>query len=251
MKRLFIFVPVLLLAACAGKTVKKEELAKVKKAAIIGLEVQQQKSVSAGDIVGAALKTNKNGASPHLRQESSHIDPIYEDAANKLAKQTGWKVLTIEQVRNNPAYKKFFDEKTHGFHQGAILNDRFDLFAPTGVLDSFAIMTTKHETLEELAKALGVDAVVYASSVVNLNNNSGWASMVGKGEYHPNSNLNFYVLDARSGEKIFVDSANGPKVEEGARNAVGIADVDKLNDLARTATALSLDMVMKDLNTKE
>jgi hypothetical protein len=251
MKRLFIFLSVLLLAACAGKTVKKEELAKVRKAAIIGLEVQQQKSVSAGDLLGAALKTNKNGASPHIRTESSHIDPIYQDAATKLAQQTGWKVLTLEQVRGNAAYKKFFADKTGGMHSAPILNDRFDLYAPTGILDSWAIMTTKAEKLEELAKAMGVDAVVYASSVVNLNNDSMLASMVGKGEFHPSSNLNFFVLDSRTGEKIFVDSANGPKVEEGARNAVGVADVDKLNDLARTATALSLDMVMKDLNTKE
>jgi hypothetical protein len=244
-------LPFILLAACAGKTVKKEELAKVHKVAVVGFDLQQQKSISAGDLVSIALKQNKNEATPHMRQESPHVDPIYHDLTSKLAAQTGWKVMSLEQVKNNAAYKKYLAEKSEGMQNRPIINDRFDLFVPAGILDSFAILTTQGDRLKDLARDMGVDAVVFASSTINLNNDSFIMSMVGNGEFHPSSNLNMFVSDGRTAEKIFMDSANGPKVDVGAKNAVGMANVDELNLLARNATQLSLDMVLKDLEVKE
>jgi len=239
------------LPACTNKIVKTEELRQVKKVAIIGLDLQQQKSVSGGDLLSLALKTNDaNQATPRMRTEAQHAELVYNDLRAKVEQGTGWKVVTLAELAKSPAYAKFFKEKTEGLQNRPLINNRYDLFAPKGILDSWALMTTKTERLKELANELKVDAVIYATSTVNLNNSSMLASMVGKGEFRPSANVSLFVADARTGEKIFMASVEGPKVDKGAKNAVGMADVDQLNMLAHQATGMSLDLVMKDLTLK-
>lgn len=239
------------LTACSTKIVKTEDLALVKRVAIVGLDLQQQKAVSGEDLASIALKTAESPkAEPALRAEAPHAADVYKDLAAKIEKQTGWKVLSQESVRANASYTKLFKDKTEGFQNRPMINNRFVVLSPSGILDSFAIQTTKPDRLQQLAKDLKVDALIYATSTVNLNNNSVIMSMVGKGEFKPSANTSVFVIDARTGEKIFMNSAEGPKVAQGERNTLGMADDQKLNLLAKQATAMSMDEVLKELAVK-
>lgn len=249
MNRFSIIVPALafMLAACSSQIVKKDELAQIHRAAIIGLDLQQQKSVSGEDLLSIALKTNKNEATMRGRTESEHVNSVYLDLAQKMAKDTGWKLLSENQVRESAAYKEFFKSKTDGLQARPAINNRYNYYQAPGILDTFAILTAEKEKLTALAKAMNVDALIFASSTVNLNNDSFLASMVGKGEFHPSSSSTVFIIDGRTGEKIFMSSAEGPKLEQGEKNALGMASEDNLNNLAQLATGKALAMVLKEL----
>ncbi|MEK7356477.1 MAG: hypothetical protein AAB250_08510 [Bdellovibrionota bacterium] len=248
--RLALLVPALLaLAACSTSAIKPDQLAKVEKVAIIGVDIQQQKPVSGGDLLGAALKMNKSSeAIPQAGVPSEHVAGVYQDLAQKLTAKTGWKVMKLDDLRKHPAYVAFFKEKTEGMQNRPIINDRFVLYSAPNVIDTFAIMTTPQERLANLAKDLGVDTIVYAPITVELNNSSMLASLVGKGEFRPSAKLSVVAIDATSGEKIYWQQVEGPKVEKGARNVVGMAPEEQLNQLAREASALSMDQAIEKLS---
>jgi len=240
---------VLTITGCTSKIVKTAELAQVKKVALIGLDVQQQKSVSKGDLLAIATRTaSKPGAQPALRTEGAHLEDIYKDTAKKIEQRTGWKVVPLADLKKNAAYQKYFKEKTEGFQNRPIINDRYNLYGAPGVVDSFAVMTTKPERLKEIAADLKVDAVAYATFTVDLNNDSLLASMVGAGEFRPSASTSLFVLDGRTGEKIYMASAKGPQVEKGERNTLGVANEANLNRLTAQATGMATDLVTKDLS---
>ena len=240
-----------ILAGCTSKIVKTEELARVKRVALIGLDVQQQKSVSKGDLLAIATRTaTKPGATPALRTEAAHLEAVYRDVAQKLERQTGWKVVPLADLKRNAGYQKYFKEKTEGFQNRPIVNDRYNLYGAPGVVDSFAILTTKPERVKEIATDLKVDAVAYVTFKVDLNNDSMLASLVGEGEFRPSASTSLFVVDARTGEKIYMASAAGPKVEKGAQNTLGVANEELLNRLTAQATASATELVVRDLKTQ-
>lgn len=242
----------LALTGCTTKIVKTAELAQVKRVALIGLDVQQQKSVSKGDLLAIATRTASSPqATPMLRSEGAHLEGIYKDVAKKIEQRTGWKVIPLADLKRNAAYQKYFKDKTEGFQNRPMINDRYNLYGAPGVVDSFAVMTTKPERLKEIAADLKVDAVAYATFKVDLNNDSMLASMVGAGEFRPSASTSLFVLDGRTGEKLYMASANGPKVEKGERNTLGVANEDGLNRLTAQATGMATDLVIEDLKTKQ
>src|SRR6185437_617958 len=130
MKRLIFILPLsFLLTSCSSQIVKKDELGQVHRAAIVGLDLQQQKSVSKEDLLSIALKTNEpNQATVRGRSESDHVTSVYQDLAGKVEKETEWKVLSADQLRQAAAYRKFFKSKTEGFQNRPMINNRFNLF---------------------------------------------------------------------------------------------------------------------------
>ncbi|MES2964288.1 MAG: hypothetical protein V4760_10385 [Bdellovibrionota bacterium] len=245
--KLALALPLFALAACSTSAIKPDQLNKVDRVAIIAIDITQEKPVSTGDLVGIALKTNDSRAKPQLGVPSEHVANAYQDLTAKLAKKTGWKVMKLDELRKNPAYAAFYKEKTDGFHQAPIIDGRFDLYQAPEVLTSFAVMTTPHERLAKLAQDLGVDTIVYAATTVEVNSGM-LASLVGLGKIHPKGKASIYAVDARSGEKIYWQQAEGPEVEGGASNVAGMGSQEQLNQLAREASALSMDQALEKLS---
>ena len=252
MKKLIYFSAlassVLSLMSCSTKIVKKDRLDQIKSVAIVGIDLEQQRPVSTGDLVSVALKqSSTQKVVAGIRVDSIHMKGIYEEVAEKISRKTGWKVIGIDEVRANRAYAQYFKDKTEGFQSRPMINERFDLDTANNVLDTFAVDRLKPEELKSLAQALRVDALVTAKSIVNLNNSSMFASLVGKGEFHPSSTVLLHVLDGSNAEKIFSETFQGPELKEGEKNFIGMAPEKRINEMAKEATALSLDTIVKDL----
>ncbi|MES3037359.1 MAG: hypothetical protein V4736_05570 [Bdellovibrionota bacterium] len=248
MKYIIVSIVGLSMFGCASNLVKSEEMKGVKKVAIVGFDLQQQRSVSGMDLLSIAAKVPvKNGASPALGAESTQAELAYKDFAANLNGKTGWSVMKIEDLRKNAAYTAFFKSKTEGLQNRPIINDRIDLLRPAGVVDNFAIMITEKEKLAQLAKDLGVDAVVTSTTTIDLNSNGVFAAVTGNGEYKPSGKTTMLVKNAAAGENIISLSAQGPKVEQGEKNIVGMSNEENLNKLALEATRLSVQNVMKEI----
>lgn len=241
----------LALGACAGQQIKKEKLEKVQRVAVIGFDALQQKSVSGSDLLGLALGGKGAGsATIKLAAISSHVDPMIVDLEQKLRREKSWKVVSIADLKKSPAYMSLLKQKTEGFQNRPAVPDRYDPFRAAEVLDFWAIMTTPNEQLQKVAAELKVDALVIATSKVHLNNSGLFSSLMGNGEYKPKSELTMIIIDVASGEKIFTKTVEGPAVEQGEKNVLGMADDAKLNRLAQVATERSVDLMLKEVPSR-
>lgn len=239
----------LTLAACSSGTIKPEKLRAVKKAAVIGLDLEQQKAVSGTDLFKIATHQQVTTGQPNhgAAAEAAYLEGIHQDVSAAIGKKTGWKMKSLAEIRATPSYAKLFKEKTEGWQMTGATHERYDLLRAPGLLDMFPLMTTEADRLKAVARDLGVDALVVVKSTINLNNSGVLSSLVGKGEYKPSSNIQMFVIEGLSGEKILVRSMEGPKVEKSVRNVVGMSDQDQLNEKAREATALAMTETLKDL----
>lgn len=248
MKKLILVFIGFAFFGCASKVVKTEELKGIKKVAIVGFELQQQRPVSGMDLLKIATHQKvSTGASLAMGAESPHVEIAYKNLAQELGSKTGWIVMPIENLRKHRAYAAWLKSKTEGFQNRPIINDRFDLLRPAGIGDNFSVLTTEKEKLAQLAKELGVDAVVTISTVVNLNANGVFAALTGGGEYKPSGQTTFVVKNPVTAENIIMLSGEGEKVEKGEKNIAGMANEDSLNKLIVEAAGLSIRTVLNEI----
>lgn len=247
-----ILSSLLLTTACTSMKVSKDEVRSVQRVAIVGYDVQQQRPVEAGDLFKIA--THQNTASQAEikgREESPHIAKMYDLLRQKLETENHWQIMSQESLRNNKAYQEYFRSKTEGFQNRPLINDRYTLYQPLGVLDSFALYTTEPEKLKKLQADLGVDALLIVGVQVHLNNSSMIASLVGQGKFSPYAETGITLLDAKNNVKIWFDgNAKGEPVENNEKNFMGMASQEKLNSMAIMAAESSYNKLLSNYKDK-
>ncbi len=237
------------LSACSS-TLKKEELGKVKSVAVIGIGVEQQKPVSADDLIGMAMGHEQDTSPEYsLRNESEHIEKIYNNTVKNIKTNTGWNVLSMEKVRRDPAYRFYFQKKTSGMQNRPPVHHRYTYYQAKGILDDFEVFTTSEEDLNKIKDSLGVDALVVVRLKVNLNNSSMISNLVGKGSISPSSQATVVIFD-NGKNKIFSESIVGEKIEDSGKHFLGLAEDKKVNELSIKASDDSVAKVFKQLNEK-
>ena len=89
-KSLFFAALVVAVTGCAGVTVNREALVKVKKAAIIGVYCNR---------LWKGSEANHNALKKVLEDSTTIL-------AQELKENCGWEVMDLQQVRSSPVYKK-------------------------------------------------------------------------------------------------------------------------------------------------
>lgn len=163
MKVLIISTLLLLsFAGCVstGPSVPAMELSQVKKVAIVGY------TINVKDNDAKIFKSNftfKTGAGKIA--ESPLSEKVYDGLWEDLKKTTGWRILPTRKVTRNALVKSYYGKKMSKFMTGAAIPVKgFQRFERVGVPQSYYITNRKVDK-GELAKALGVDAVV----IYNIN----------------------------------------------------------------------------------
>lgn len=246
--KMIVIAALLSTAACATSKIEKEKIVKIRSAAIIGFDLEQQKPVSAGDLLDIATKNVPTGPNYTPRTESAHVDEAYTNAVKEIQTSQKWKVQSLSDLKNNPAYVRFFKSKTEGFQTAIPIENRFTLYQATGVLDSYAILTTEKEKLAALQKDLGVDALIIVHNKVNLNNSGMMMSLIGKGTFSPSATTTVTIQNAD--EKIYFESVEGSKIKSGEKNFLGMAADEKINILSVRASKSSVEMLFNGLRQK-
>lgn len=247
-----LMVSMLMLGACASLKVDKDQTQNVKRVAIVGFDVQQQRPVEMGDLFKVATHQDASSkAEVKGRSEAEHVAKMYNNLRQKLETENHWQVMSLDSVKANAAYQALFKDKTEGFQNRPIINDRYNLLQPAGILDSFAIRTTEADKLKQLQAALGVDALLVVGMTVNLNNSSMFASLIGQGKFQPYAITNAYMLQAKSNEQIWVDSnVKGEPVDNDEKNFMGLANEDKINQMAVMAADSSYNKLISNYKEK-
>jgi len=250
--KLIFSASMLLLSACASMKVGKDKVQAVKRVAIVGFDVQQQRPVEMGDLFKAAThQSTASQAEVKGRTEALHVAKMYDNLRKKLESENHWQIIPQETLKANKAYQAIFKLKTDGWQNRPMINDRYVLMQPAGILDSFAIRLTEPEKLAQLQKDLNVDAILIVGIRVQLNNSGMMASLVGQGKFNPYAETNVALTDSVTSTTLWIDgNAKGEPVENETKNFMGLADAEKLNQLAVLAADSSYSKLLSNYKEK-
>ncbi len=151
------------LTSCAGLTQKfdAENAQKIKSVAVVAVEIHQGKPT---DNMGLSAFSNlMNGKVDHSKNPTNQTmaKNVIANFNDELAKKTKWNVKSIQEVTSNQTYKNKFTTAMSGtFRTTMMTSDKYDAIYPDQFLDVAAFRKMPAEERLELAKSLGVDAII-------------------------------------------------------------------------------------------
>lgn len=214
---------------------KEAEVQKVKSVAIIAFELKPYFSSGvAGKVtnatVGSAVAT---GQAVHSAQPVEHVQAaqVYGALADHLAKTKGWTVLALEKVVNNPTYVSIVRPKLSGYRGQAVALPNNRTYLVKGLANPW---NTKYifsqEDRDQLAKALGVDAVL----VMGLRYMTTQDQILGIGAFgqiHLTNTMFFYLFAPGQADPIWFANGYHRKDDENLGRVYGMEDqplIDKI-----------------------
>jgi hypothetical protein len=224
----------------------------VKKVAIVGFDVLQQQPVKGGDLFKIATHQSvHDGPKVGTRTELAHVAELYDVMTQKLKEKRGFIVLKQSDLIANPAYAAAFKAKTDGWQARPLIPEHYELYQAPKVLDTFAFRSLTEEEKKKLQQDLKVDALVIVQSRVDLNMSGAMASLVGKATMEPSANSMVTMIDASTGQEIWNDTqAKGEPVKNSERLFLGMADDNRVNNLAKAAIESSYNSAFERLKPK-
>ncbi|MCB0415757.1 MAG: hypothetical protein KDD50_15565 [Bdellovibrionales bacterium] len=221
-----------LISACSSIDVKKEEVRKINKVAVVGFELIQELPNEVTLSLGGTSSADSNVAmmgEPAIPHQHPAISMMYQALNRKLKKSLKWQVEGLKDLEANEYYQSIFKSKMTGWKSRAMIPKGTKLYTLKNMLDGFSVMTLKPEERKALARKLNVDAIVVAALETKLVSKASWASLVGGGKFTPQVKSRFYVYSSHTGEAIWSDvNAMGKESTKRIGHWAGIADLEKL-----------------------
>ena len=239
----FILTLMLLLPGCTSllkkaippEGYKEAEVQKVKSVAIIAFEMKPYFQTG----LGASALRGTVGSSVATGQAAGNAQPIehplavqtYGNLAQNLARTKGWKVLSLEQVVNNPVYAQIVKPKLSGYRGQAVALPMNKTYLVKGLANPWNTkFIFNKEDRDKIAKGLGVDAVLIVG--MRYMTQQGMIFGVGAfGEINLTNNMFFYLYDQGADEPIWFANGYNRKSDENLGRISGNEDqqvIDKI-----------------------
>lgn len=190
----------LFLSGCAGLSFKidKDKTSKVRKVAILAIEIQQQQPKDAlGFAKASELKEGAQSDSPEFQTMAQNS---YNIVVQNLAQQTKWQVTPLEKLRANADYKNRVEEAMTGVRMTSMNSDA-DIVALKGTLDSMAFRRTSAAEKAKIAKSLGVDAIAEVVLIQTIDQGYSFGNLTGDAPFAFTTRANMQVYDSHGGEE--------------------------------------------------
>lgn len=195
---LIVMGAIALTSGCAsmGSKLDAARAKKIRKVAILGVEVHQKKPT---DNLGVSGFSQIKGGRPADSVElQGMVKNIIAKAESEVGTATGWKVVPVAQIMANPTYAKKVEKEMSGLHHTAFMGDNTELVIAKGMLDVTNLRRMKYDEQVAMAKALGVDG--FAELIIYETIDQSWMSIGhafggGSFTYTARSNLRVFGLD--------------------------------------------------------
>ena len=220
-------------SSCASLVDKtdKEALQNVKSMAIVGFTFDQQEANSEKTVTDNILGNNDVGMMGKLHidlKESKVSNYAYELATKTLQSKLGFKVLAQAKTAANPEVAKLFARKDATFQSGVDpLKRQSYRYEAKGIPQAYYVPTGDKETLNTLAKSLGVDAIVVVRSNIRLAQSS--VMGIGVGSISSTNDVSALVYDPRRQDFIVIANVSGDEVSTKSSAFMGFADPEEMN----------------------
>lgn len=231
------FVLITALSACSTIKVDHENLNNVKRVAVVGMEIieedpNQEEALSMGN---------------SARQSSNELTKIYKDFINRAKRNTKWQVIDHNRVVSNSYYQKLFNSTMKGIRSLPPPGKNREVFVAPGLLDHWAVFKMTAEQKNELAKKLGVDALMVLQIRSDLNRQASFLTLAGGGRYVPDATAFAQLYYAQSSSLVWDEKGYGKSTKDGAKHIAGVIDSKKLNELRYESTGMAFEELLKKL----
>lgn len=248
MRCLSLIIGAAALSGCAsfGPKFDAERADKVKKVAVLSIEIQQEQPT---DALGfSKIGELKNGKATEGVEYQAMSRDIYNDFVTRLAKKTGWQVVGFETLTTNPEYAKVWKDKMTGFRSVTYTgSDKYELVELKGVLGNAPFRRLSTDEKVKLAKAVGADAYAELMIFQNIDQKGGLGNLTGDAPFFFTSRANLMVFGLDGEEPIWriqnVDGAISPPSDSLPSSA------SKVDRLTKIGGASAKSSIVKLLDT--
>ncbi len=129
----------------------------IKRVAVVAIEIHQQRP--ADNLGLGKIKELSEGQSSQNDGFQTMTQKTAEYFILQLRRQSRWEVLSVDQVKNHPAYKQTVAQYMSGARTVMIGAENSERIYMNNFLDIMAFRKMSVSERDQLAKALGVDAI--------------------------------------------------------------------------------------------
>lgn len=250
--KIIVLISFLFMSSCIGKAVSKvlpsrgykaEDVSKVKSVAIVAFDVlQYQPTGVAGKAVGglSSVQTAQNMEPV----ESPLSAEVYSYLEDQLKTRRQWRVVSQQEVMNNPIYKKLYADKKDKLQVKMSANHFQRPLYVKGILRPVnpEYLFTEEE-VKQLKQALKVDALAMAQVAYTTRQND--FTGLGIANIYLTAVMRFHLFDATSNQKIWFDQGfEEPIADESLGKVSGLEDSGKIEKLSRPLARQTIDQFL-------
>ncbi len=238
--QVFLLGMAALSVGCASVGVIKERVEPIKKVAIIGYEVEEQKApILAAPQPKYGMPASMLTMPP---RETKVAAELYKNLSDVLTKELHWQVVDMSKVATNEAYHDTQQKisKLLMFNHGRKAD--WEAYLAQGIIPAKEFDSMDSRTKEALRRALGVDAIVVVENDVEMRKKASLMNLVGGSGSIPVSTVHFSVYDMKDDKAVWWDhKAEGDEVAEKTMQLGGISLNASGEDLDRGPVVASED----------
>lgn len=234
----------LMCGGCASLKVQKDEVAKIKKVAVVGFSIVQDDPPKPQISFGATDDYQQSGTAAHC-EDAAHANLVLEGLNNQLKTKMKWTVLDSNQVNKNTIIQERMKWQKSSLRPLELIPNNTECFVSAKIPEKFALDRFDFPQRQKLIESLGVDAIVIASIRVVYENTS-MLKMVGGGNFRPRSTLNYHLYNAKQEDPIWMDTwARGEPTAEGTSQFLGMTNNNELNAKVVSSAQSAFSELMK------
>lgn len=238
----------------SGRVIEKERIEKISRVAVVGFSIQERLPNSGKSVLKNMLSVDddSSGGSVHaaeIAKVAPHADEGLRELKRTLEQRFRWKVVAGAELANSSAFQKFMAQKTRQPQRRPMLSGRNKaVFVPTHAVETFLLQDMTPAERGELARALGVDAVLLVNYEVDLVRGGGLKQLVGAGDFKSRAVVDLSLLAGAEEKPIWRDIVVGDTTSEKVEHALGFASEDATHAQALAAMRLATTELMSKIN---
>ena len=229
------------LGACASQSVLDDvRVRRVQSAALIGFEIQQEMPIEISASKLFLGGSSDDGANIPVPELSSHALQGFQDANEVLTREFKWKSIPYEKLIKNTSYKAAFQDRMTGFRNIPPVHKDWKLFEARDVLDWTAVNRLSAEQRAELAKSLGVEALVALQVRAESAEKASLLNLAKGAKFQPFANVSLVIYDSGGQVVLWRENAfKGATVQEGGSQVGGSENSGRVNQAVLEAARLA------------
>jgi hypothetical protein len=240
----FTLIALAATSGCSSLRIEHTKTSSIRKVAVVGFSLEQTMPLTgegvAKSIFLPADDTSGFGNPAPFASVSPQAEQVYEKLREQLEKTNGWRVSSIKELRNHPAYQELVRASERGFQPRPQLSKKGNqLFRPDGIAEHYWVSRLSETEKSDLARKLGVDGIVAAHTDVALQN-AGVISIGVAGDLRSQASTRLGLYIATDGSAIWEDfDAKGEPTDETVEHTLGFANTEKVHLHAKLAAEKS------------
>ena len=240
-KSLLAIATIGMLSSCGSIKTKEKNLSEIqtiKKIAIVAFDQDQPAPREIGLDLGSGKLAGSEGGSM-ITQHTENAKRAYQTLAAQL-NRAGFAVMSLEEMLKNKGYQEAYKSTMEGWQNKMPPGAGMNRVAVEKVMDYDGPRILRQEGRDQLAKQLGVDAIVSAKIYVNLES----TTVMGIGNRFQKSTVRIEMFKPNIENAVWFENFMGPTSTESV-GKTSFFDEAKMSQLSLESASDAISRISK------